>query len=641
MYSTHSRLLTAAGFRLRPVRLLIFEATILIATQIHAGAQAVARPFGQDDRQHVSLPTPRAHYETFTRATTGLPLLVVLLKEAEPEVRQLFLQFAIAAGLQDANAESGGRRNQLPFTREQAVATLKKTRWAEQRPLISELIVHQSNVLELIPEKWGAIWAPIVHDAMLSFLDHLSDDRLLDKLVGLAMLPANTSRAEFLAEFVAKMPCLQKVGQILARNPDLAPDHQRALQNLESGIRTMSGPELSQFIISDIGKERIDQYQMQFSDTVLAEASVGAVMLAVGIPPGTTERRQMVCKVVKPYVLLYMPEDLAIIDTLAEYFTTYHDFYNLGSMPLVEIFRGIRKALTNEINVVAEQKNFIRAREYYKGSRKVIIPQIYPISNEHVTVMEFIKGEKITSAFPGDAGKRSILARQLSDTMTGDVIFSKQPEAIFHGDPHPGNVFHLMGDPEHPYTIALLDWGLMGTFPKEDRKALVQLIVGVRLRDAKRLHENAGFLVEGGIPNDPGRWQKVDALIADIVKPEPAISAFEGLESLVGGLIEQGYTTKFDLNTFIKSQLTIAGELIDLDPKLKQDDLLEKRVTSMVKKELFKRIPCFVFCPNSRNYGSMLSNNDVKALRKHARNNAKQKGAERRAAQPAMVANVQ
>ena len=61
----------------------------------------------------------------------------------------------------------------------------------------------------------------------------------------------------------------------------------------------------------------------------------------------------------------------------------------------------------------------------------------------------------------------------------------------------------------------------------------------------------------------------------------------------------------------------------------------------MVKKELFKRIPCFVFCPNSRNYGSMLSNNDVKALRKHARNNAKQKGAERRAAQPAMVAKVQ
>ena len=45
-------------------------------------------------------------------------------------------------------------------------------------------------------------------------------------------------------------------------------------------------------------------------------------------------------------------------------------------MPLVDIFREIRKSLTNEINIVAEQKNFIRAREYYKGSKKAIVPEI-------------------------------------------------------------------------------------------------------------------------------------------------------------------------------------------------------------------------------------------------------------------------
>jgi ubiquinone biosynthesis protein len=655
MYSTSSSLLPGVRFKLRPVNwVLTFAATILIGiTQIHAGAQAVNRPSGQDDRKHVSLPTPRTHYDTFKRGTTGLPVLIRLLKEFDPEAQQTLLQLAIVGGLQDVNPapeiaaadrkqlksmiEATGLPKQLPFTKEQAVAAIKKTRWAEHRAILIELIVHQSDVLELIPEKWGAIWGPIVHDAMLFFLDHLSDERLLEKIVGLAMLPPNTSRADYLAEFVSKMPCLQKMGQILARNPDLAPDHQKVLQNLESGIRTMSGPELSQFIISDIGKQQIDQYQMQFSDEVLGEASVGAVMLATGIPPGTAERRQMVCKVVKPYVLVDMPEDLAIVDGLAEYFTTHHDFYNLGSMPLVEIFKEIRKALTNEINIVAEQKNFIRAREYYKGSKKVVIPKIYPISNDHVTVMELIKGEKITSAFSGDASKRSMMARELSDTMTGDVIFSKQPEAIFHGDPHPGNVYHLTSDPAHPYKIALLDWGLMGTFPREDRMALVQLIVGVRLKDAKRLHENVGFLVEGGIPNDPGKWQKVDALIAEVIKPQLATGVFEGLQNLVSGLIEQGYATKFDLNTFIKSQLTIAGELIELDPKLKQDDLIEKHVTSMVKKELPKRIPCMIFCRNSRNYRSMLSNNDVKALRKKM----KKKTAAPPAAQPAPAAKVQ
>jgi len=627
-------------------------ATILIGiTQLHA--RPVTPPADQDNRKHVSLPTPRAHYDNFKPGTTGLPLLIGLLKELEPDAQHILLQFAVVAGLQDVHPasaiaaadlkqlksmiEAAGLPKQSPFTREQAVAAIKKTRWAEHRPILIELIVHQSGVLELIPEKWGTIWGPIVHDAMLSFLDHLSDDRLLDKLVGLAMLPPNTSRADYLEEFASKMPCLQKMGQILARNPDLAPDYQKALQNLESGIRTMSGPELSGFIRSDLGKEQIDQYQMQFADRVLGEASVGAVMLATGIPPGTTQRRKMVCKVVKPYVLVDMPEDLVIVDGLAEYFTTYHDFYNLGSMPLVEIFKDIRKALTNEINVGAEQKNFIRAGEYYKGNKDVVIPRIYPISNNHVTVMEFIEGDKITSAFAGDTRQRAIMARELSDTMTGDVIFSKQPEAIFHGDPHPGNVYHLTGDPAHPYKIALLDWGLMGTFPREDRMALVQLIVGVRLKDAKRLHDNVGFLVEGGIPSDPDKWQHVDALIADVVKPQNDAGVFAGLQNVVTGLIEQGYQTKFDLNTFIKSQLTIAGELIDLDPRLKQDDLIQKQVTSMVKRELPKRIVCMIFCPNSRNYTSMLSNNDVKVLRK----NASKKAAVLPAVPPAPAANVQ
>ena len=354
---------------------------------------------------------------------------------------------------------------------------------------------------------------------------------------------------------------------------------------------------------------------MQFSDKVLGEASVGAVMLATGIPPGTTERRQMVCKVVKPYVLVNMPEDLAIVDGLAEYFTKYHDFYNLGSMPLVES-QGHSKGTYNEIKSSPSKRTSFVPANITREARKWSYQDL-SISNNHVTVMEFIKGEKITSAFPEDASKPSSMARELSDTMTGDVIFSKQPEAIFHGDPHPGNIYHLTSDPANPYKIAMLDWGLMGTFPREDRMALVQLFTGVRLKDAKRLHENVGFLVEGGIPNDPGKWQKVDALIAEVLKPKPGTGAFEGLQNLLTGLIEQGYATKFDLNTFIKSQLTIAGELIELDPKLRLDDLIQKHVTSLVKKEIPKRIPCMIFCRDSRNYRSMLSNNDVKALRKN------------------------
>ncbi len=578
---------------------------------------------------------------------------MALLKEFEPETQKVLLHFAMAAGIQDAAvnpevaaadlkklesmAEAAGLPKQPLITKAQAVALLKQTEWARHRPLLLELLLHQSGVMAMIPEKWGAIWIPIIHDAMLYFLDHLSDERLLDKIVGLALLPPNTPRGDYLIEFVSKIPSLQKLGQILARNPDLSPDYRKSLQGLESGIRTMSSEEMVQFITAEIGKPQIDKYQMQFENKLFGEASVGATILATGITPGSKTRRQMVCKVVKPYVLVYMPEDLSIINGLASYFTVNHDFYELGSMPLVEIFQELAKSLTNEINIVAEQKNFIRAREYYKGSKKVVVPEIYPISTNHVTVMEFIVGEKITSAFKGDAKQRSIMAARLSEVMTGDVIFSTKSDAIFHGDPHPGNVYHFTGDPKNPYKIALIDWGLMGTFPRKDRLALMQMILGVQLSDAKRLHNNAGALLEGGLPTDPEKVRKIDALIAEVIKPKPGRGSFDALEDLLFGLIEQGYATKFNLNIFIKSQLTIAGELVELDPTLKQDVLLEKQVTGLIKKEMPKRLLCVVFCWNSHGYTSLLSNSDVMSVVRYK----KPKEEKPKAAKPASSKTVQ
>jgi len=590
----------------------------------------ITRPTLQTPRKELPLPTPRSHYETFKPGTSGLPLLLDLLKEFEPETQKVLLRFAIASGLQDlaarpdlvsavdfkkiqALAAEAGLPKAPPIVKEQAIALIKRTNWTEHKPLLLEFFLHQAQILEMIPEKWGSIWGPIVHDAMLYFLDHLSDDRLLDKLVSLALLPPGTSRGDYLKEFVSKVPSLQKLGQILARNPDLSPDYRKALQDLENGIHTMTREELVTFITEDVGKPSIDKYQVQFADHILAEASVGAVIKATTIPPGGTVRRQAICKVVKPYVLTYMPEDLSIISGLASYFTVNHDFYELGSMPLVEIFKELGKSLADEINITDEQKNFIRAREYYKGSKKVVVPEIFPISTAHVTFMEFIAGQKITSAFPGDSRQRAIMAKRLSDVMTGDVIFSPKSEAIFHGDPHPGNVYHITGNPKNPYLIGLLDWGLMGTFPRKDRIALMQLILGVQLGDAKRLHNNVGALLDNGLPTSPEKVQKIDALIAKVIIPKPGRGSFDALEELLFGLIEQGFATKFTLNIFIKSQITIAGELTELDPSLKQDELLEKQVTALVKKEMPKRLLCTAWFPcwNSHGYQSLLSNADV------------------------------
>ncbi|MEW5974892.1 MAG: AarF/UbiB family protein [Acidobacteriota bacterium] len=581
-------------------------------------------------KAEISLPTPLSHYEKFKRGTTGLILLSQIADEADPAVRQVLSQLgATLLGLPKdfsiPDLDTEDRQKLLSLIREiefpkavavpkaQTLALLQKVNWHPWRQQLLELFIHQSQVLDMIPLKWGNRWTPIVHDALLFFLDHLPEDRLTEKLVNMAYLPPDSPRGAYLLEFVARTPSLQKLGQILARNQDLESDFKQALQQLENSIQTMPRDELLQFVKDEVGRSQLDQYQVQFADRILAEASVGAVIRATYTPAPSAPAREAICKVIKPYVLTHLPQELRIIDGLARYFTEQHQFYGLGNIPLSEMFRDIEQALTNEIKIVDEQRNLVRAHQYYQNNRRILIPELLPLSTEHVTFMEFVHGEKIANAFPGDTRHRSILARRLLDVMTFEVIFARQAQALFHGDPHSGNVFRVNNDPRDPYRIALLDWGLCGDFNRKERLALVQLLLGVRLGDAKRLRNHVGMLLQHGLPDTPERLPRIQKIIDQVIRTRNRRSSFDALGELLTTLVQEGHATKFNLNTFIKSQITIAGILSELDPELNQDQYIERRVRGLVLKELPKRLLFTLWVPGwkSRNYPSMLSNQDV------------------------------
>jgi ubiquinone biosynthesis protein len=453
-----------------------------------------------------------------------------------------------------------------------------------------------------------------VHDGLLYFLDHLSEERLLEKFVDIAYLPPGTDRGQYLLTLAAKTPSLQKIGQVLARNKELAEDYQAALQQLENSIKTTSRDELVDFIEREVGKDTVEKYQLKFADKILAEASIGAVIRGTFVRPGESEQRDMVCKVIKPYVLTGLPEELTIFDGLANFFSHHRDYYHIYDIPLVEMFQNLKRALSSEIQVVQEQHNLRRAWEYYRKNPKIEVPELYPFSNDYLTFMQFVHGVKIANAFPRDTERRAIMARRLSDALTLDVIFSPREEALFHGDPHSGNVYRVSDDKKDPYRIALLDWGLYGVFPRQQRKDLMQLLLGMKFGDPKRLRKHAGALIDGGLPKSPEQLKRIDEIVAEVIKPKPRRSVFEGLSEFTLELAKAGHKISFNLNLFVKSQLTISGILTELDPNLPQDDYLMERIAGLVKKEIPKRLLFTILVPawNSHDYRSMLSNEDIK-----------------------------
>ena len=549
----------------------------------------------------LELPTPESHYESYDVEADGRQLLLELMAAAPDATRTQAL----------ALFQAGDGRPPLSVARVQEL--LDSFDWHRYRPRITRLLLHGSRVLDVVPEE-AAVWMPLIHDSLLFFLDHMSDERLLERLVAEANLPRDAPRGERVLAFISETPSMQKLAQILARNPVLAPDVRTALTRVENSLTTMRTEEVLEIIRRELDPSVVERYHLGFDDRLLAEASVGAVVAASYRDPETGREERAACKVLKPRAVAALGEDLTIIDAALVFLEEHADFYGLGAAPLVDIFKEIREALSREIQVTDERANLVRAALYYEDDPKILIPKVLDFSTTHATCMEFIKGGKITEAFPGDEKKRAKLARRLSDALTFDVLFSDEDVALFHGDPHAGNVFHVEDGGPDPYRIALLDWGLAAEFTREEREKMIQLTLGLYLSHAKRLANNADVLVDWTPETEEDRLEMRATVEQVLDEGAGGGGMFAQLDELITALAREGHTIRYETAIFVKSQLTIAGMLKELDPDFAQDDYVMGRIQGQVFKEVPTRLLRTVWFPawNSHSYRSMMSNEDVK-----------------------------
>lgn len=550
----------------------------------------------------LELPTPLEHYDNYDPEKAGSELIFQVMGELPEEERARLI------GLFQSAQSTPNRK----YTASEVRRILAMIDWERWRPQVLMLFLHASRILEVVPDSYQNL-IPIVHDSFLVFLDRLSEERFIERVVEQINLPRDADRGERILAFISKTPSLQKMAQIMARNQVFAPDIRQALQVVENSLATVNYEEILTQVESELGEEMIDRFQLQFADEILAEASVGAILPATFVLPETGEQGKAACKVLKPYAISAMEEDLRIIDDLLAYLEEHSDFYDIGETPLVNIFKEIREALSREVRVEEEQENLLRAGVYYKDDPKIVVPEVYPFSTTNITCMEFIQGGKITDAFEGRPKDRAELARRLSDALTFDVIFSTKENALFHGDPHAGNVYHVENGEKDPYLIALLDWGLCAELSREDREKLIQLLLGLNLQNGKRLGNNVDVILDWE-PQDDDERQEMRERVERIAAENKGKGSFAVLSQVIAQLATEGYSIRYETAIFVKSQLTISGILKELDPEFEQDKYLMSRMSGQVYKELHIRFLRTIYFPawNSHNYRSMLSNEDVK-----------------------------
>ena len=414
----------------------------------------------------------------------------------------------------------------------------------------------------LVPEAYLK-WRPPVRDAMMFVVARLSPARLAPKLLEQIDLPLRTPPEERLLRLIAKVPGLQKLGQVIARNQHLRPALRDALARLENGIRDVKVEGVREIIQRDLG-ERLKTYDVRVESKILSEASVSAVLRFTWRDPESGRRERGVFKVLKPHIPEYFAEDMDYLQGLAHHFADRHHTYGFPSHLIPDTFKKVRRLLRHEVNFRREQKTLLEAGELYRNLRGVRVPRlIRPLCSSNITALTEERGIKVTNAAARLVpAQRRRVAEQLVEALVAFPLLSAQEGVIFHGDPHAGNLLYDRRTGE----LTIIDWALRERLSREQRRHLAVLFAMVGLRDAVGTRNEVFALAQQKIRSSSGRGRAIGDTVRHFLDELPATSwpSMVDVMRLLERLAMTGVRFPVSLIMLSKVMFTLDGILGDI-----------------------------------------------------------------------------
>ena len=494
---------------------------------------------------------------------------------------------------------------------EEAVAeALEHVDWEGQQEQIRALIRLIMPLETLVPEIYGE-WRAVIRDAVAFVGSQLSAKRLVPKLVEQMMLPEEMPLEERLIILVSQMPSLQKIGQIVARNPHLEPSFRAQLTRLENEIENISVAEIHAEIKRQI-EDKLSMYQVQMHEHMLAEASVSAVIRFTWLNPDTQKREEGVFKVLKPYIVAYFDEEMNILQGLASFFDQNRENYELPLVGFGELMDDVRNLLVREIDFAGEQEALKAAYERYADMPGVRVPRlIHQLSTSSITAMSFEDGVKVTEALRDNKRARIKLTEQMIDALIALPVFAKEERSFFHADLHAGNLFV----DEKTHELIILDWALVEHLTRSQRRQMMLLTFAIALRDQTRTYEAIQELAVQDFANDETNAILVRGHIANFFATLPPLTmpGFTQTLILLDKIGLSGITFPAALMMFRKTLFTLIDVLHDITPDVKIDMVLARYALPLMSKEApwrMFRLPI----DSSTIFQSHLSNYDLTVL---------------------------
>lgn len=260
-------------------------------------------------------------------------------------------------------------------------------------------------------------------------------------------------------------PTFIKLGQILSTRSDLIPPSwAEEFKKLQDSCAQVPYAEIKR-VLDDEFPGRLDLLFSFIDEQAMASASMAQVHQA-----RLADGQEVVIKVLKPGNRQLVEEDMALVESLAQFVEQY--FSNLGYSP-VAVAKEFSRELLKEVNLIYEGQATDRLRRYFEDDPDICFPKVFwQATTRNVLTLEKIEGRLLSTVKPEElpkATRRAIVAQGTNAVFKQCLQFG-----FFHADPHPGNIFLLPGN-----KLCFIDCGMTGQLDKRTADQLIDLVTGV------------------------------------------------------------------------------------------------------------------------------------------------------------------
>jgi ubiquinone biosynthesis protein len=467
--------------------------------------------------------------------------------------------------------------------------------------VVWDILIDEGALTALLPANLTNLARPI-KQSLVVFLSGLPAAIQKSIITAQAALPATVTLSERLGVLARECPVLHKLGQVLARDQRLAEELRRELRPLESLPPSTKFETIQAVLTDELGA--LESRGLTLLQPAIAEASVAVVVPFRAIGSGAP--RDGVLKVLKPGIEERLELELELLSRVGSYLDEECAALAIPPLDYRDTFEQVRDKLRCEVQLDQEQRHLVEAAAYYKADLRLQIPRLFDHCTSRVTAMERVYGVKVTDHGLDGAVDKNRLAQLVSGVLLAQPVFSRLNGAMFHSDPHAGNLLYTRDG-----RLAILDWSLVGHLSAADRIAFGQIILSAITLDAPRMVIELSKINSRGQLNQPGLRAVVESWLRRI-----RFGQLPGITWLVGMLDEAARSARLrvrtDLMMFRKSLHTLEGVVRDLGARSTD---IEKAFLSEFILEFGKELPERWFSwPHSRAFATRLSTVDITAM---------------------------